>query len=136
MKTELTTDTCPCGSGTPYQNCCGPFHTGEAQAPTAEKLMRSRYSAFVKKEYDYLEETLDPQTALDFDHEGNRAWAERMDLNKLEILRSEENGNKAVVEFKAYHREDGEERIHHEVSKFRKQAGVWYFREGKVYKSV
>ena len=97
--------------------------------------MRSRYSAFIVKEYDYLEETLDPQTFFDFDNEANRAWAESVELFKLEILRAEESGNKAVVEFKAHFRQDGAEHIHHEISKFRKQAGVWYFREGKVYRT-
>jgi len=94
--------------------------------------MRSRYCAFIKGEYEYLEETLDPQTAFDFDNEGNRAWGESVELFKLEILRAEESGNKAIVEFKAYFRKDGSEHIHHELSKFRKQAGIWYFREGKV----
>jgi SEC-C motif-containing protein len=123
---------CPCGTESQYDSCCGLYHSGEENAPTAEKLMRSRYCAFIKKEYDYLEETLDPQTALDFDHEGNRKWAERVHLVKLEILRAEENGNKAVVEFKAHFKENDSELLHHEISKFRKQAGIWYFREGKV----
>lgn len=127
---------CPCGLENIYDACCGLYHSGEADAPTAEKLMRSRYCAFVKKEYDYLEETLDPQTSFDFDHEGNREWADRMNLYKLEILRAEENGNKATIEFKAYYRENDAELVHHEVSKFRKQAGVWYFREGKVFKTT
>ena len=30
------------------------MHRGERQAPTAEQLMRSRYSAFVREELDYL----------------------------------------------------------------------------------
>ena len=38
---------CPCLSGSAYQDCCGPYHSGSADAPTAERLMRSRYSAFV-----------------------------------------------------------------------------------------
>lgn len=123
---------CPCDSETDYDSCCGLYHSGDETAPTAEKLMRSRYCAFIKKEYDYLEETLDPQTMMDFDNEGNRKWAESVTLVKLEILRAEENGNKAIVEFKAHYHENQTEQIHHEISKFRKQAGVWYFREGKV----
>jgi SEC-C motif-containing protein len=125
-------NTCPCGSEKTYETCCEPYHTGEATAPSAELLMRSRYCAFIKSEYDYLEETLDPQTSFDFDNAGNRAWGESVELFKLEILRAEESGNKAVVEFKAHFRKEGTEHIHHEISKFRKQAGVWYFREGKV----
>jgi SEC-C motif-containing protein len=129
---ELFVDICSCGNDQPYESCCRPFHWGEAQPETPEALMRSRYSAFVHKEWDYLEETLDPQTLMDFDHAGNRAWGESVDLYKLEIVRAEQNANKGLVEFKAYFKQNNEEHIHHEVSKFRKQAGVWYFREGKV----
>lgn len=129
---------CPCGalstngSTKSYEECCEPLHAGDSIAETPEALMRSRYCAFVKNEYDYLEETVDPQKSQDFDHVGNRAWGESVELYKLEILRAEQNANKGLVEFKAFFRHDGAEHIHHEVSKFRRQAGTWYFREGKV----
>lgn len=126
---------CPCCSNLEYSKCCEPFHSGEETAPSAEKLMRSRYSAFVIKAYDYLEETLDPQTIDTFDHKGNREWGDSVEFVKLEILRAEEIKNKAIVEFKAYFKKEGLELTHHEISKFRQQAGVWYFREGKVLES-
>ena len=44
---------CPCGGGL-YRDCCGPLHRGDQRAQTAEQLMRSRYSAFVREELDYL----------------------------------------------------------------------------------
>lgn len=44
---------CPCGGGV-YRDCCGPLHRGDQRAQTAEQLMRSRYSAFVREELDYL----------------------------------------------------------------------------------
>ena len=37
-----------------YRTCCGPLHCGDQRAETAEQLMRSRYSAFVKGELEYL----------------------------------------------------------------------------------
>ena len=43
---------CPCGGG-PYAACCGPVHAGEP-APTAERLMRSRFSAFALRLADFL----------------------------------------------------------------------------------
>jgi len=52
-----STDRCPCQSGETYGECCGPFHAGAAFAPTAERLMRSRYSAYVIGDADYLRET-------------------------------------------------------------------------------
>jgi SEC-C motif domain protein len=53
---------CPCGSGRPYDLCCGPFHRGEADAPTAEALMRSRYCAFARGDAAYLLRTWHPRT--------------------------------------------------------------------------
>lgn len=46
-------DPCPCGRGPTYEACCGPIHQG-APAPTAERLMRSRYCAFVVGDAEYL----------------------------------------------------------------------------------
>jgi len=48
---------CPCGSGTAFNQCCQPYHLKVKAAPTAEALMRSRYSAFVVADADYLYET-------------------------------------------------------------------------------
>lgn len=52
---------CPCGRGVSYGVCCGPLHAGEA-APTAERLMRSRYTAFVLGLLSYLEASWDAST--------------------------------------------------------------------------
>lgn len=49
---------CPCGGGA-YAVCCAPFHAG-AEPPDAERLMRSRYSAFVLGDLDHLWRTLHP----------------------------------------------------------------------------
>ena len=53
---------CPCLSGAPYGECCGPFHAGLAVAPTAEQLMRSRFSAFAVGDPAYLLATWHPST--------------------------------------------------------------------------
>lgn len=52
---------CPCQSGSPYESCCAPFHANEP-APSAEKLMRSRYSAYALNLYDYINATWHPDT--------------------------------------------------------------------------
>lgn len=123
---------CPCGSEQNYSQCCGPFHSGEMRAPSAESLMRSRYSAFAKNKMAYLRETTDPQTLGQIDDQANKDWAENAQFLKLEILSSEEKGTKGLVEFKAYYRIDDEDYTHHEVSTFRKQAGEWFFKSGKI----
>ena len=95
--------------------------------------MRSRYSAFFAKNMEYILATTDPQTVLDFDMPATLEWAESAEFTGLEILRIQGEGNKGLVEFKATYRINGGlPQIHHEIAKFRKQAGRWYFREGKV----
>jgi SEC-C motif-containing protein len=62
--------TCPCGSGDAFVRCCGRFCNGGQSASTAEELMRSRYSAFVTRNVDYLLATWHPHTrprVLDLD---------------------------------------------------------------------
>ena len=51
---------CPCGNEQEYSQCCEPFIEGVKHAPTAEALMRSRYTAFVKKADGYIKSTLAP----------------------------------------------------------------------------
>lgn len=125
--------TCHCGLPKKLEECCLPLIEGEKEAPTAEALMRSRYTAFCIKKMDYVIETTDPQARLEIDKKANEEWAGQSEFTKLEILKSQEEGNKATIEFKAYFKVKGnpEEQIHHELSKFRKQAGVWYFRDGR-----
>jgi SEC-C motif domain protein len=72
---------CPCSSGRPYRSCCGPFHRGEREAPDPEALMRSRFSAFAKKEAAYLYRTLHP------DHE-DRARPEADVLRDIRVSAS------------------------------------------------
>ena len=94
--------------------------------------MRSRYSAFAKNQMEYLRETTDPQTLDKIDEDANQEWADRAKFLRLEIVSASESGTKGTVEFKAFYSVDDEEYVHHEVSTFRKQAGEWFFKSGKV----
>lgn len=124
---------CPCGSQKNEKECCISIIRGEREAETPEELMRSRYTAFTLGDMDYIFETTDPQTRTNFDMNANKEWAENSKFQKLEILNTSQDGNKGMVEFKAtYQVGDQPPKVHHEISKFRKQAGVWYFREGKI----
>ncbi|CAK9885145.1 MAG: hypothetical protein XXXJIFNMEKO3_01537 [Candidatus Erwinia impunctatus] len=51
---------CPCCSGKAYQSCCAPYLDQQALAPTPEKLMRSRYTAYVRHNVEYLVNTWHP----------------------------------------------------------------------------
>jgi len=58
---EIADHACPCGTGNAYAVCCGPLHAGAA-APTAERLMRSRYTAFARGDAAYLLRSWDATT--------------------------------------------------------------------------
>ena len=127
-------DACPCGSKLDYKNCCGPVIAGERRAETAEQLMRSRYSAYVKKEIQWLRTSLHPGHRADFNEATSREWAERAEWLGLEILNTIRGGvsdSEGQVEFVASFSENGKRMEHREVSAFQKIDGVWYFKDGK-----
>lgn len=120
---------CPCQSGESYALCCGPLHRGEAHAPTAERLMRSRYSAFAVGDSAYLLETWHPST---------RPESLELDLGmrwfSLEILSRTGGGmldSDGVVEFRARYRLDGEVGEQHETSRFVKENSRWLYLDGR-----
>ena len=76
---------CPCGSTKDLSECCGPYLKGTKKAPTAEALMRSRYTAFAVGELDYVEKTHLPATRKELDMEGVRSWATNSEWLGLEI---------------------------------------------------
>ena len=53
---------CPCLSGFPFGECCGPVLDGTRPAPTAEALMRSRFTAFVVGDREHVLRSWHPRT--------------------------------------------------------------------------
>jgi len=125
---------CPCGTGRAYAECCEPVIKGVRPAETAETLMRSRYSAYVKVETDYIFETTHPKHREGYDHAGTKEWAESAEWQGLEIV-STTAGTAAdttgEVEFVARYAEKGEARAHHELALFKKEGATWFFTDGK-----
>lgn len=124
---------CPCSSKIDYADCCGPRHSGEKPAETAEALMRSRYAAFAKQEIGYLMSTVHPDFSDDANEEDTRNWAARAHFTGLTIKRTEKGGvddDEGIVEFVARYTDQGREAVYHEVGNFKKHEGRWYFTEG------
>ncbi|MBF4602175.1 YchJ family protein [Frigoribacterium sp. VKM Ac-1396] len=119
---------CPCLSGEAYGSCCGPAHHGTAPAPTAERLMRSRYSAFVLARASYLLETWHPATrpaTLEVDPETR--WF------RLEIVGTRAGGpfdDDGTVEFEALFRDADGVGVQHEVSRFVRVDRRWLYVDG------
>lgn len=128
---------CPCQPGdlrkpATYSACCGRYHAGGLQyleAPTAEALMRSRYSAFVKRQVDYLLATWHPRTRperLEPDVSGVR-WL------GLEVRRHQPvDDTHAVVEFVARNKYAGRAQRLHELSRFIREQGRWFYVNGDI----
>jgi SEC-C motif domain protein len=126
--------TCPCGSKLNYDVCCEPFLEGKSFPVTAEKLMRSRYTAFTKADIAYLEKTLAPESRKDFDKDASKKWATEADWKGLQVLDVKKGGEedkRGTIEFTATYELDGEQIEHHEVAQFRKtEKGHWLFVDG------
>lgn len=125
----------PCGSGRDYDSCCQPFVEGEALPPTAESLMRSRYSAYVNHAIDYLGETLHPHHRADWDREATRRWSDNAVWQGLEIVDTEAGGEgdaEGVVEFIARFEDHGRATQHRERSRFQLFEGRWYYVDGET----
>ncbi len=124
---------CPCGSARNFDQCCGPLLAG-AKAPTAEALMRSRYTAYVRHQIDYLIQTHHPDTAEGLDRDATEKWARQSEWLGLQILAVEGGGEQeqeGVVEFAARFRQGRQEATHLERSRFRKLDGRWLYLDGE-----
>ncbi|WFE92757.1 YchJ family metal-binding protein [Micromonospora sp. WMMD987] len=120
-----TPPACPCGTGLPYPDCCGPLHRGDGTAGTAEALMRSRFSAFAVGDPDYL---------LRSWHSSTRPARLRLDpaqrWTRLEILERTGGGlldSAGTVAFRAHYRAAGRPGTVDEHSRFVREDGGWVY---------
>jgi SEC-C motif-containing protein len=121
---------CPCGHPRPYADCCGRWHAGPLalQAPTAEDLMRSRYTAFVLGRHGYLRDTWHPSTrppTIEAPPTGLR-WL------GLDVRQARQEADRATVEFVARSKLGGRAERLHETSRFVREAGRWFYVDGDV----
>jgi SEC-C motif-containing protein len=115
---------CPCGSGTTYDQCCRRYHQGEP-APTAEALMRSRYTAFAMGDMVHLDRTWHPDTRPRQIHDDiHRRWT------RLDVIRTTGGGlldHEGTVEFDAHFVDRDGEGALHEDSTFARVDGSWVY---------
>ncbi|MFJ2650105.1 YchJ family protein [Streptomyces sp. NPDC087420] len=123
-----TASPCPCGRPASYGECCGRYHVGPATAPTAEALMRSRYSAFVVLDASYLLRTWDPATrpnGLELDP--TTRWT---GLDILETTDGTPFHTTGTVTFRASYTQQGHPGALHERSRFTRHDGAWVYVDG------
>ncbi|OAT37531.1 YchJ family protein [Proteus myxofaciens] len=125
---------CPCNSQRPYNECCEPYHLGKENAPTAEALMRSRYSAFVKHDADYLIKSWHPTCRIASLRDELIAGFPNTQWLGLNIISTQESThpNEAYVEFSAcfIERNTDDKQYLHERSRFLKIDDCWFYIDG------
>jgi SEC-C motif-containing protein len=121
---------CYCGSSNSYKECCEKFIISSQNAPTAEALMRSRYSAYAIQAIDYLIATTAFIQRQFISKKDVLEWSQNNKWNKLEIIESTSN----TVEFKVFYIDSNDEsHIHHEKSTFIIEDGKWCYVDGEFY---
>ena len=125
----MTAPLCPCGSGAPLEACCGPVIAG-SPAPTAEVLMRSRYTAFVQGNITHIRSTYAREHRADVSND-----LPSVDWTGLEIMGTSGGGagdDTGTVDFAAHYRQDGTLRTHRENSNFHREDGRWLYVDGVI----
>lgn len=128
---------CPCQTGKAYTACCGRYVETTVPAPTAEALMRSRYTAYTLVKIPYIERTQLPPVANHFDPIASAEWARSAQWLGLRVKRAWSDPNNtalAYVEFIASFITSGKKQQIYEISEFIQLEQHWYYLSGVVGK--
>ncbi len=127
------THPCPCGNTLEFEQCCGQYISGSATAPTAEALMRSRYTAYTLKDEPYVLATWHTSTRpekLELAADTATKWI------GLEVKRhQQQDDTHAIVEFVAKFKINGRAQRMHEISNFVKEDRKWFYMDGEFDES-
>ena len=119
---------CPCQSGKPYEICCQPYIEQVIDAPTAETLMRSRYTAFVQLDEAYLRYSWHPDNCpIKIHLHKNIKW---LGLSIKKTSNGSTDDKMGTVEFVARSKLDGKASRLHEISRFIRFNNRWVYTSG------
>lgn len=130
MKSQSIENTiCPCGSQLEYSTCCEPILINHQLALTAESLMRSRYTGFVKEDTDHLLNTwLDKKRPATLNFDDHPVVWISLTINKT--IEGQPTDSKGQVDFTSSYIESGQLCTLQETSDFTKSGGLWYYVDG------
>jgi len=123
---------CPCGTGSAYGHCCQPFHRRKALPPTAEALMRSRYSAYVLADANYLYRSWDEATRPPLQSLRKMPRLSWLGLTVRSTTGGGEGDDHGTVSFIARYMAEGRVVEVAETSRFRRVGGRWVYVDGDV----
>jgi SEC-C motif-containing protein len=112
-------------------DCCGSYIKGKKLPSTPEALMRSRYTAFVENNMDYIKKTMRPPASLT--NSVKRSNNKNVQWTGLNVLNAEAHPadpNIGFVEFKASFREKNLDSMTHQKSEFHFIDGRWFYVNG------
>jgi SEC-C motif-containing protein len=121
------TNPCPCTPSQEYNTCCGQYHSGKQTAPSAEALMRSRYSAYALHLPRYLFKTWHRSTRPSYHSLSQQEDIQWLSLKITKMEQGRQQDNRGVVAFVATYLENGQIQQFSEVSDFEKTQGHWVY---------
>ena len=119
-----------CRNNNLYKDCCYLVHNNIYNALTAEDLMRSRYSAFVFCNSDYLLRSHSIQYRDPSNIHNTIRWSRSVAWNRLEIISlvfGLDNDLEGIVEFKAFFKEKNTMKFIYEKSLFIRENLHWVY---------
>ena len=124
---------CPCCLKQPYETCCAPYIEKNLLPASPGTLMRSRYTAYVYGNLDYIQRTMQGKAASDFDVEKTRTWLQEVECKGLIVLREYlKTPVQGFVSFQASYFFQGAPQWMAEKSEFHRIEGQWFYVSGKA----
>jgi SEC-C motif-containing protein len=124
---------CPCCSNKRYLDCCGAYLVKKQLPETPEALMRSRYTAFVEDNIQYIKRTMRGPALADFNKDPFREKVQWLDLNVIQSYIEPDDPDVGYVEFKARYKFNKKIFCIHENSKFNKINNKWFYVSGELF---
>jgi SEC-C motif-containing protein len=129
-----TVKNCFCGNDFTFEQCCQPIISDKIDPQNSEQLMRSRFTAYVIEDYQYIRQTYASAQRSKLTVNGIAYSAQDTQWLSLQVLAHHSQENTAQVEFKAFYQVDKHYYVMHELSDFVREDDKWYYTTGVMQK--
>lgn len=126
--------TCVCGSNLEFDACCGQYLAG-TPAPTAEALMRSRYTAYTMGNIDYVERTCVAEERENFNRQEAQRVVAEITWQGLDVIRVVDGGagdQTGQVEFVFCFSQNDKPYVQRELASFVREDGAWLYKDSEI----